>query len=142
MRRHAALEAASGLFVLVLLAWLAVSGWRFYTSYLLPGARSIATATVSPVPDPGAAREEARRMRRVLDHVGAGISLRQANQRERAIQEFQAALALDPQNADARLNLVELGVLPAASPVPTPGQPPGPPPAPTSSVAPLARARA
>jgi hypothetical protein len=119
------LEASTGVLVAVLAGWLALSGWRFYTVYLLPEARTIPTATATAVPDPVAAREQARKMRLVLDHVGAGIALKATNQRQGAIEEFQQALALDPDNVDARQNLVELGALPAsaAPPAPTPTPP-------------------
>lgn len=116
--RRLALEAAIGACIVVLIAWLAGAGWRFYTVYLLPEARAIPTATVRPVVSANAAREEAKRFRQVLDHVGAGIAFRQANQRDKAIQEFQTALALDPQNVDARVNLSEIGALPAGVAVP------------------------
>jgi hypothetical protein len=116
------LEATTGVLVAVLAGWLALSGWRFYTVYLLPEARTIPTATPTAVPDPVAAREQARKMRLVLDHVGAGIALKATNQRQGAIEEFQQALALDPDNADARQNLVELGALPAAA-APPPATP-------------------
>src|SRR5829696_4084340 len=123
--RHLLLEGLTGLLVAVLAVWLALSGWRFYTVYLLPETRAIPTATPTLVPDPVAAREQARRMRLVLDHIGAGIAYKQANRRQQAIEEFQTALALDPQNPEARQNLVELGVLapaeapPAGAPTPT-----------------------
>jgi tetratricopeptide (TPR) repeat protein len=116
--RRLALEGTIAACVLVLIAWLVGASWRFYTIYLLPEARAIPTATVRPVVSADAAREEARRFRQVLDHVGAGIAFRQANQREKAIQEFQTALALDPQNVDARVNLSEMGALPAGVALP------------------------
>ncbi|MDQ3702665.1 MAG: tetratricopeptide repeat protein [Chloroflexota bacterium] len=116
--RRLALEGAIGACIVVLIAWLSGASWRFYTVYLLPEARAIPTATVRPVVSADAAREEARRFRQVLDHIGAGIAFRQANQREKAIQEFQTALSLDPQNVDARVNLAEIGALPAGAAVP------------------------
>ena len=119
------LEATTGLLVAVLAGWLALAGWRFYTVYLLPEARTIPTATPTAVPDPVAAREQARKMRLVLDHLGAGIALKATNQRQGAIEEFQQALALDPDNTDARQNLVELGALPpSAAPPPATPTPP------------------
>ncbi|HEX2035878.1 MAG TPA: hypothetical protein VHS99_16995 [Chloroflexota bacterium] len=123
-RLTALLEVATGATICLLLGWLVFSGWRFYTVYLLPDARQVPTATATPVIDPTVVREQARRMRQVLDHVGAGIAFRQASQRERAIQEFRAALELDPTSVEARQNLVELGLLPTSAllstPTPTP----------------------
>jgi hypothetical protein len=125
------LEVAAGACVVILLLWGGVSGWRFYNTYLLPGARTVPTATPSPVPDPERARAEARRLRQVLDLVGAGIALRQAGQREGAMRSFAEALRLDPANPDARQNLLEMGVDPAAVvagaadvPTSTPARPP------------------
>jgi hypothetical protein len=123
---HTVLELITGVLVAVLVAWLALSGWRFYTVYLLPETRTIPTATPTPVPDPLVAREQARKMREVLDHVGAGIAFRQANQRSQAIEEFTIALSVDPQNADARQNLVEMGALAPGTPAPAATSTPAP----------------
>ena len=44
------LEGLTGLLVAVLVVWLALSGWRFYSVYLLPETRAIPTATPTIVP--------------------------------------------------------------------------------------------
>lgn len=103
-------------------AWLSASGWRAYNAYLLPLARTVPTPTATPFVDPVAAREEGRRLRQVLDHIGAGIALRPVNQRA-ATEEFMQALALDPGNFEARQNLIEMGVQPPPGPAITPTLP-------------------
>ena len=114
--------------LLAVLTWLGFNGWQTYRVYLLPAARVVPTVTPTPVVDPAAAREEGRRLRQVLDHVGAGIALRSSSPRA-AVEEFMQALALDPSNFEARKNLVEMGIQPPAGPAVTPTAPrPTPPP--------------
>ena len=103
-------------------AWLGAAGWRLYGTYLQPLARTVPTSTPTPIVDPAVAREEGRRLRQVLDHIGAGIALRPVNQRG-AIDEFMQALALDPGNFEARQNLLEMGVQPPPGPAITPTLP-------------------
>ena len=125
------LELAIATLLVTLVAWLGLAGWRFYDEHVLPQARAVPAPTPTPVVDPEVAREQARRMRQVLDHVGAGLTLKQAGRRDLAIREFQQALALDPGNAEARQGLAELGVQPAvAGPANSP-VPPTPSPLPT-----------
>ena len=104
------------------LAWLGVNGWQTYRAYLLPAARVVPTLTPTPYVDAAAAREEGRRLRQVLDHVGAGIALRSTSPRA-AAEEFMQALALDPSNFAARQNLIEMGIQPPAAPAMTPTAP-------------------
>jgi hypothetical protein len=106
----------AGLLV-VALAWLGGRGWRFYAVSILPYARAVPTTTATPVPDPEGDRRRARQMRQLLDHVGAGISLRDAGQRAAAIREFENALAIDPANFEARQNLRDMGIEPPAGAV-------------------------
>ena len=103
-----------------------VTGWQWYDREIRPTARTVPTVTPTPFIDPVVARDAARRSRQVLDHVGAGIAMRQANPRA-AVEEFMKALALDPGNVDARQSLREMGVDPppgsvvtATVPRPTP----------------------
>jgi hypothetical protein len=100
-------------------AWVGISGWRKYEVAILPSARLVPTLTPTPYVDPVVAQELGRRMRLVQDHVGAGIALRNANQRQAAIDEFQKALAIDPSNFDAREILRQMGVELPAGPVVT-----------------------
>ena len=133
-RFDAVVEAAIGALVIALLAWTGLSGWRFYTTYVLPEARVVPTATATPVKDPEEIRQEARRFRLASDHVGAGIAFRRANRPDLAQQEFLAALAVDPANVEARQNLAEMGIAPPAA-VAT-GTPPTPTPSAIPSVSP------
>jgi hypothetical protein len=96
----------AGLLV-VALAWLGGRGWRFYAVSILPYARAVPTTTATPVPDPEGDRRRARQMRQLLDHVGAGM----------AIREFENALAIDPANFEARQNLRDMGIEPPAGAV-------------------------
>jgi hypothetical protein len=130
-----ATEVAIGLILVALIGSLIVAGWRFYDTYVLPQARVIPTATSTPVPDPEAVKAQARRIRVINDHVGAGIAFRQANRRDLATQEFLEALALDPANFEARQNLSEMGIEP---PVATAMDTPVPP---TPTVVPTATPR-
>jgi Flp pilus assembly protein TadD len=66
--------------------------------------------------------------------VGAGIAFRQANRPDLAQQEFLAALAVDPANAEARQNLAEMGITPPAAAVTSTS--PAPTPSPIAPVAP------
>jgi hypothetical protein len=119
-----ALLAESAVTVLLLGggAWAGLRGWRWYDTTLRPLARTGPTLTPTPFVDPAVAREEGRRLRQVLDHIGAGIALRPVNQRA-AIEEFMKALALDPGNFEARQNLIEMGVQPPPGPAITPTSP-------------------
>ena len=106
--------AAEALAAAILLSGVALVGARAaraYDTYVRPAARSVPTATPTPVVDPAVVRENARLQRLASDHVGAGIALRQINPRA-AVDEFMKALAIDSSNADARQNLAEMGVAP------------------------------
>lgn len=111
-------EVAFGLSICALLVWGSLEGWRFYDRYLLPEARSVPTATPTVTLDPEEVRVQARLIRQVIDHVGAGIAFKQASRIDLAVKEFYEALALDPSNAEARQNLRELGVEPPPSTAP------------------------
>ncbi|HEU5314628.1 MAG TPA: hypothetical protein VFX49_00840 [Chloroflexota bacterium] len=102
--------------------WAGLRGWRWYDQTLRPLARAVPTVTPTPFVDPAVAREEGRRLRQVLDHIGAGIALRPVDQRA-ATDEFMKALALDPGNFEARQNLIEMGVQPPPGPAITPTVP-------------------
>jgi hypothetical protein len=117
---------AEALAAVVLLGGTGLAGVRAaraYDTYVRPAARSVPTVTPTPFVDPAVARENARRQRLASDHVGAGIAMRQVNPRA-AIDDFMRALAIDPGNAEARQNLIEMGITPPAGPVPTPTSPP------------------
>ena len=120
-RIGALLEVGIGLAVALSLAWLSLTGWRFYDANVRPIARVIPTVTATAVVDPAVVRQEARRMREVADHVGAGIAFRQGGRPDLALKEFMAALALDPANFEARQSLKEMGVeVAGAVPINTP----------------------
>ena len=104
---------------------IGVRAARAYDVYVRPAARSVPTATPTPVIDPAVARENARRQRLASDHVGAGIALRGTNPRA-AIEEFLTALSVEPSNSEARQNLREMGVVPPPGPATTPTAPPPP----------------
>src|SRR5688572_21818525 len=123
-----------GLPLLLVVIWLGAVGWRFYAASLLPEARAVPTATATPVPDPEGDRQRARVSRQVIDHVGAGIALRQAGQRDAALAELNRAIALDPANYEARQNLREMGIEPPAGTVVNTPIPPSP--SPLASVTP------
>jgi hypothetical protein len=122
-------EWLAALALLSLVGWSGAAGWRTYDTDLRPAARSVPTATPTPVVDPEVAREQGRRQRQVQDHVGAGIALRNVNPRA-AAEEFMRALALDPGNFEARQSLREMGIEPPPGPGATP-TPPRPTPLPT-----------
>jgi hypothetical protein len=128
-------EAIAAAMVVGGASWAGGIGWRTYETYLLPYARVVPTLTPTPYVDAATAREEGRRLRQVLDHVGAGIALRTINQRA-AAQEFQKALAIDPGNYEARQNLIEMGIQPPPGPAITPTLPR---PTPLPTVTPRAR---
>ena len=107
-----AAEAAVGGVLLAVVGLAGARGWRLYAEAILPEARSVPTATPTPVPDPEADRQRARRLRQVLDHVGAGIALREAGHRDAAIRELDRALALDPGNFEAHQIRREMGLEP------------------------------
>ena len=127
LRFHSGPRVAEAIAAAVLLAGTGFAGVRAaraYDVHVRPAARSVPTATPTPFTDPVVARENARRQRLASDHVGAGIALRRTNPRA-AVDEFMAALAIDPGNFEARQNLVEMGVTPPAGPAltPTPARP-------------------
>ena len=102
-----------------------------YDLYVRPAARTVPTETPTPFLDPARVRENARRQRLASDHVGAGIALRGINP-QAAMEEFLTALSVDPNNPDARQNLLEMGVTP-----PGPAATPTPPrPAPIATITP------
>ena len=121
-------EVAVGLAVIGLALSAGGWGWRFYDTQLRPYARVVPTFTPTPYVDPETAKEQGRRIRLVLDHVGAGNGFRAANRPDLAAREYLAALAVDPDNFEARQNLREMGIQPPASagertPTPVPPTP-------------------
>ena len=122
MNRIVAAEAVAAALVLAGGTWAGAAGWRAYQTYLLPYAQTVPTLTPTPYVDPVTAREEGRRLRQVLDYVGAGIALRAVNQRA-AAEAFQRALELDSGNYEARQNLIEMGIQPPPGPAITPTAP-------------------
>ncbi|SRR6266542_322558 len=122
MNRPLVAEALAAALVVGGGTWAGATGWRAYQTYLLPYAHTVATLTPTPHVDAATAREEGRRLRQVLDHVGAGIALRAINQRA-AAEEFQQALEIDPGNYEARQNLIEMGIQPPPGPAITPTAP-------------------
>lgn len=129
-------EAIVAAGLLAVTSWAGLAGWRLYDGAIAPAARQVPTLTPTPFVDPETAREQGKRQRLVMDHVAAGISLRNGNQRIGAIEEFSKALALDPSNFDARQSLREMGV------EPPPGvalQPTAQPPTPVPTATPLRR---
>jgi hypothetical protein len=129
-----AADVLVGLPLLLAVIWLGTWGWRFYGESLLPQARAVPTATPTPVADPEGDRLRARVQRQVTDHVGAGIALRQAGQRDAALAEFNRAITLDPANFEARQNLREMGVEPPPGTIVNTPVPPAP--TPLASVTP------
>jgi len=121
-------EVVIGLSVIGGLIWGGGWGWRFYDTQLRPYARVVPTFTPTPYLDPESAKELGRRIRLVMDHVGAGNGFRAANRPELAAKEYLEALAVDPDNFEARQNLREMGIQPPASanertPTPVPPTP-------------------
>jgi hypothetical protein len=121
-------EVAVGLTVIGLVLSAGGWGWRFYDAQIRPYARAVPTFTPTPSVDPETAKEQGRRIRLVLDHVGAGNGFRAANRPDLAAKEYLEALAVDPDNFEARQNLREMGVqLPASAnertPTPVPATP-------------------
>lgn len=125
MNRLVLIEAAIAAVLLSCTGVGLIAGWRAYNVHVLPYVRTVPTVTPTPYVDPEVLREQARRLRQVNDLVGAGIFHRQTGARELAVEHFAKALALDPQNADARQNLREMGVDPVTvvQQVPTPTPP-------------------
>lgn len=102
-----------------------VRAWNTYETDIRPFARVVPTFTPTPIPDPEKARAEGRRLRLVLDGLGAANAFRAAGQRDWAIERYREVLQVDPGNLDARAGLRELGVVapPVAvlnTPVPSP----------------------
>ena len=117
------LELATAAVLLTALGWAGVRGWGVYTTHVLPVARSVPAPTPTAYVDLAVAREEGRRLRQIIDYLGAGLQLRASNDpnmRREAIENFMRALALDPGNVDARQNLREMGVEPPPGPAVTP----------------------
>jgi len=135
VNRQVVAEGIAAAVLITGIAWGARLGWREYQTRLLPYTRVVPTLTPTPYVDPTAAREEGRRLRLVLDHIGAGIALRPVNPRA-AADEFMQALALDPGNYEARQNLIEMGIQPPPGPAITPTLPR---PTPLPTVTPRAR---
>lgn len=135
-RRHTWVERAAGVVVLALVAWLGLWSWGVYDSQLRPLARTVPTWTPTAFVDAETAREQGRRLRLITDHVGAGNGYRAAGRPDLAAQEYLQALAIDPDNSDARQNLREMGIQAppgVRGPTPTPASPT---PAPTVTVRP------
>jgi hypothetical protein len=102
-----------------------IRAWGAYEADIRPFARVVPTFTPTPVPDPEKARAEGRRLRLVLDGLGAANAFRAAGQREWAIERYREVLQVDPGNLDARAGLRDLGVIPPPvavlnTPVPSP----------------------
>lgn len=89
--------------------------WDTYETEIRPFARVVPTFTPTPVPDHEKARAEGRRLRLILDGLGAANAFRAAGQRDWAIERYREVLQVDPGNLDARAGLRDLGV--AAPPV-------------------------
>jgi hypothetical protein len=126
-----AAEAMVGAVLMAVVGLAGARGWRLYSEAILPAARSVPTPTPTPAPDPEADRLRARRQRQVLDHVGAGLALREAGQHDAAIRELRHALALDPGNFEAHQVLREMGLEPTPGTVINTPVPPSPTPMPT-----------
>lgn len=107
-----ALDLAAALVTLTTVGWVGYSLAFVHARDVLAPA-SASPAAARPVPEPEEVRREARKFRELTDHLGAGNYYRQLDQPARAAQEFLAALALDPGNADARQALRDLGVEPS-----------------------------
>lgn len=131
-KRLAVSELLVGSTLIALVALLTTSGWSVYARYVMPAARIVPTATPTPHVDAETVRAQAQRARQVLDHLGAGATLRQSGERGAAIEQFMKALELDPGNAEARAHLVEMGIVPPPGRVATP-PPPTPTPVPTQT---------
>src|SRR6266498_2584996 len=109
MRSARAFDVAIALVTLVLLAGSWYAAWRFYRMPPFPQPGGSMPAAVRTIPSPDEIRREARQFRELTDHLGAGNYYRQVNQPSQAVQEFRAALTLDPSNAEALQALRELG---------------------------------
>jgi hypothetical protein len=127
MWKPPAVVAEYGLTVLVAAAvlGLGVRAWGTYETDIRPFARVVPTFTPTPVPDLEKARAEGRRLRLVLDGLGAANAFRAAGQRDWAIERYREVLQVDPGNLDARAGLRDLGVTPPPvavlnTPVPSP----------------------
>jgi len=108
----------------VLAACLAVLRWGvgFYQREVLP---SVPQPTVQPTRIPPRLDEQqALRVQRAMEFLGAGHAFRQANQLELARRHYQQALALDPENAEAQaaLRAVEAQLQAQSTATPTPAR--------------------
>jgi hypothetical protein len=104
---------------------LGASAWTAYETDIRPFARVVPTFTPTPLPDPEKSRAEGRRLRLVIDSLGAANAYRIAGKRDWAIERYLAVLEIDPGNLDARAGLRDLGVTPPPvailnTPVPSP----------------------
>ncbi len=104
---------------------IGASAWNTYETDIRPFARVVPTFTPTPLPDPEKSRAEGRRLRLVIDGLGAANAFRAAGQRDWAIERYREVLEVDPGNLDARAGLRDLGVMPPPvavlnTPVPSP----------------------
>jgi tetratricopeptide (TPR) repeat protein len=113
MNRLLLMEAATAAIILTILGGGSLATWRLYRTHVMPHARTVPMPTPTPFVDPAIRLEQARLLREITDYIGAGISHRQADERDLAIEHFLKALNLDPTNADALRNLRELGIDPS-----------------------------
>ncbi len=118
-------EVAATIVVATIVAGLGARAWDAYEVEIRPFARVVATFTPTPVPDLAKAMLEGRRIRQVMDGLGAANAFRDAGKREWAIERLREVLEIDPGNLEARAGLRELGIIAPVTvalntPVPTP----------------------
>ena len=134
--RTVLIEHVIALFLVALVTTAGLFGWRYYDAMLLPHAKFVPTVTPTPFVDPILAKEQGRRQRLVADHNGAGHAFRAGGRTDLATKEYQAALAVDPDNFEARQGLREMGITPPPSVREQTPTPPAPTPRPTVTVRP------
>ena len=136
LTRTALVEHVIAFFLVALVATAGLVGWRYYDAVLLPRAKFVPTVTPTPFVDPVLAREQGRRQRLVADHNGAGHAFRASGRADLASKEYLAALAVDPDNFEARQGLREMGITPPPSVREQTPTPPAATPRPTVTVRP------